>query len=131
VTDLKGPGFSPGLFIWVRANYFGWMATETTSLEFLQRQQLELLKEMRAMREDLGQSFRLLTDTQISIGRTLSGLDRRLSEVKDDLETTLRMELVGHRNSTGDDIDRRADALRDELLTTLTQIFDERYAPKS
>lgn len=86
---------------------------------------------MRALREDLGKSFRLMTDTQISIGRTLSALDRRLSEVKDDLETTIRMELVGHRNATGDDIERRADSLRDELLTTLTQIFDERYAPKS
>ena len=113
MTDLKGPGSSPGLFISVNANYFECLASDTTSLEFLQRQQVELLKEMRAMREDLGQSFRLLTDTRISIGRTLSGLDRRISEVKDDLETTLRMELVGHRNSTGDDIDRRADALRD------------------
>ncbi len=100
------------------------------SLEFLQRQQLELLTEMRALREDLGKSFRLMTDTQISIGRTLSALDRRLSEVKDEFETTLRMELVGHRNVSADEIEKRAESLRAEMLSTLTEIFDKRYAPK-
>jgi hypothetical protein len=85
---------------------------DDVSLEFLQRQQLQVLEEMRALREDLGKSLRLLTDTQISIGRTLSALDRRLSDVKDELETTIKMELVGHRNVTEDALDRRTEAKR-------------------
>jgi hypothetical protein len=93
------------------------MADEA-SLEFLQRQQLDLLNEMKSMREDLGKSFRLMTDTQISIGRTLSALDRR------------RMELVGHRNVTGEELEKRAEELRAEMLSSLTELFDKRYAPK-
>lgn len=104
---------------------------QDVSLEFMQQQQLQILNEMKALREDLGKSLRLLTDTQIAIGRTLSALDRRLSEVKDDLETTIRMELVGHRNVTSDEIEKRAQTLRAEMVSTLTRIFDERYAPKS
>ena len=103
---------------------------EEASLEFLQRQQLDLLNEMRSLREDLGKSFRLMTDTQISIGRTLSALDRRISEVKDELETTIRMELVGHRNVTGDQMEKRAEELRAEMISSLTEVFDRRYAPK-
>lgn len=100
------------------------------SLEFIQRQQLDILTEMRALREDFAKSFRLMTDTQISIGRTLSALDRRLSEVKDDLETTLRMELVGHRNATDDMVDKSLGEREADLIRTMTELFDQRYAPK-
>jgi hypothetical protein len=103
---------------------------DQVSLEFLQRQQLDLITEIRGLRADLAQSFRLLTDTQVSIGRTLSALDRRMSEVKDDLETTIRMELVGHRNVTSDMVERQGHEVREELLRTMTEIFDKRYAPR-
>lgn len=105
------------------------MAQEA-SLEFIQQQQLHVLEEMRALREDLGKSLRLLTDTQVSIGRTLSSLDRRISDVKDDLETTIKMELVGHRNGTNEDIQARSERLREDMIRQMTELFDRRYAPR-
>jgi hypothetical protein len=57
-----------------------------------------VLAEARQSREgqqDLARTLRALNDTLLSMNRTMPAIDRRLSDVKDDLETTIRMELVG------------------------------------
>ncbi len=106
------------------------MSDDTVSLEFIGRKLDQVLAETRQSREgqqDLARTLRMLNDTLVSMNRTMSGLDRRLSDVKDELETTIRMELVGHRNVTDDKIAES----RETMIATLTRIFDERYAPKS
>lgn len=105
------------------------MSDETVSLEFVGRKMDMVLAETRQSREsqqELARTLRALNDTLISMNRTMSGLDRRLSDVKDELETTIRMELVGHRNVTEDKIAQS----RELMIEALTRVFDERYAPK-
>jgi hypothetical protein len=71
------------------------MSDDTLNLEFLGRQQTAILEEMRDMRKDFALAYRQITDSQIGIMRTLQALDRRVSDTKDELETTIKMELLG------------------------------------
>lgn len=105
------------------------MSDDTVSLEFINRKMDAVLGETRQSREgqqDLARALRALNDTLVSMNRTMSTLDRRLSDVKDDLETTIRMELVGHRAVTDDKIQNG----QTEMIEKLTRLFDDRYAPK-
>ena len=105
------------------------MSEDTVSLEFIGRKMDAVLAEARQSREgqqDLARTLRARNDTLVSMNRTMSALDRRLSEVKDELETTIRMELVGHRNVT----DEKLEQSQTSMVDTLTRIFDDRYAPK-
>lgn len=106
---------------------------DTPDLSFLQAQQKQILDEIREHREtnqELGRTLRALNDTLVSMGRTLSNIDRRISDTKDELETTIRMELVGHRNLTEDVIDGRIRERDRRLIEEMTRLFDGRYAPK-
>jgi Mg2+ and Co2+ transporter CorA len=105
------------------------MSDDGISLEFIGRKMDAVLAEARQSREgqqDLARTLRALNDTLLSMNRTMSAIDRRLSDVKDDLETTIRMELVGHRAVTDDKIENG----QAEMVEKLTRLFDERDAPK-
>jgi hypothetical protein len=110
-------------------HYICGMSDETVSLEFISRKMDAVLAETRQSREgqqDLALTLRALNDTLVSMNRTISALDKRLSDVKDDLETTIRMELVGHRAVTDD----RIESSQAGMIERLTRLFDDRYAPK-
>ena len=88
--------------------------TDNISLEFLARGMERMLRENRDIRDgqqELGGTSRALNETLVSINQTLSNLDRRISDVKDDLETTVKMEGIGLRNHLDDRIDLIASRL--------------------
>lgn len=106
---------------------------DVPDLGFLQAQEQQILddiREHRASNQELARTLRALNDTLVSMGRTLSNLDRRISDSKDELQTTIRMELVGHRNVTENLIEARMREHDRNLVEEMTRLFDGRYAPK-
>lgn len=80
--------------------------------------------------QDLAVTLRLLNDTLVSINRSIQALDRRISDTRLDLETTIKMELLGFKHGQEDREYKRLQTFEDELVDRLTHLFDERYAPK-
>lgn len=67
------------------------MPPDTISLEFLARQQAQLLEEMKATRaesREIRRSFSLISDH-------FSRQERRIAELRDDFETMIRLEIGG------------------------------------
>ena len=64
---------------------------DNVSLEFLGRQQVVLLDEMKEMRREM----RIIRQSFISISEHFSRQERRIGELRDDFQTMLRMEIGG------------------------------------
>ena len=77
--------------------------TDNLSLEYIARSMERMLRENRDNRDgqqEFGRTLWALNDTLVSINRTLSNLDRRISDVKGDLETTVKKALASAIIST-------------------------------
>ena len=67
------------------------MTTENISLEFLAKQSKLQIEEVRLVRQDLADMMRLLTATYDLTRR----IERRETELRDDIELMVKMELGG------------------------------------
>lgn len=67
------------------------MTTDAVSLDFLAKQSKTQLEEMRLLRQDMASMMRLLTATYELTRR----VERRETELRDDIELMVKMELGG------------------------------------
>jgi len=71
---------------------------DTISLEFLARQQVVLLDEMKNFRDEMTEmrrEMRMIRQSFIGISEHFSRQERRVSELRDDVQTMIRMEVGG------------------------------------
>ncbi len=61
------------------------------TFDYLSRKVDQLLDQNRQLREDVRQGL----ENQVLAQRTITNLDRRLSDVKDELELSIKMEIGG------------------------------------
>src|SRR4051812_37869142 len=89
--------------------------------------QLELLLDGPTGGRELADALQTLSGTLVSINRSARGLDRRISDVKHDLQITIRSELI---KFDGRQTDLRLLKLDKSLIERLTEVFDQRYVRK-
>jgi predicted negative regulator of RcsB-dependent stress response len=82
------------------------MPTDTISLDFLARQQEQILEELRGVRaenRDIRRTFTLISEH-------FSRQERRLGELRDDLETMIKLELGGAIANLETRLEQRSDS---------------------
>lgn len=89
------------------------MSTDNISLEFLAKQSKLQMDEMRLMRKDLGDMMRLLNATYDLTRR----VERRETELRDDIELMVKMELGGSLANIQTAIESSLSRIEDSVRT--------------
>ncbi len=89
------------------------MSTDNISLEFLAKQSKLQMDEMRLMRKDLGDMMRLLNATYDLTRR----VERRATELRDDIELMVKMELGGSLANIQTAIESSLSRIEDSVRT--------------
>lgn len=89
------------------------MSTDNISLEFLAKQSKLQIDEMRLMRKDLGDMMRLLNATYDLTRR----VERRETELRDDIELMVKMELGGSLANIQTAIESSLSRIEDSVRT--------------
>ena len=95
------------------------MAESSVTLEFLAQLAQRTLDEMRAMRKEVAdvRTLSLQThDFSRRLDRRMDGFDRRMADLKDDLEVMLKAELMGSMTHMETKLDHYLQPIRDRLL---------------
>lgn len=89
------------------------MSTDNISLEFLAKQSKLQIDEIRLMRKDLGDMMRLLNATYDLTRR----VERRETELRDDIELMVKMELGGSLANIQTAIESSLSRIEDSVRT--------------
>jgi Mg2+ and Co2+ transporter CorA len=107
-----GLGFQEGHGIDLKGAGAG-MSTDNISLEFLAKQAKLQMDEMRLVRKDLGDMMRLLNATYDLTRR----VERRETELRDDIELMVKMELGGSLANIQTAIESSLSRIEDSVRT--------------
>lgn len=94
------------------------MATETTDLT------IEILRRIQADQAGQRQDTRRLQESFVDVVRLIQRMDQRISDMKSDLETMFKMELIGQHAHQ----QTRIEQLLDDRLALMEERFNERLS---
>lgn len=94
------------------------MATETTDLT------IEILRRIQADQAGQRQDTRQLQESFVDVVRLIQRMDQRISDMKSDLETMFKMELIGQHAHQ----QTRIEQMLDDRLALMEERFNERLS---
>lgn len=94
------------------------MATETTDLT------IEILRRIQADQAGQRQDTRQLQESFVDVVRLIQRMDQRISDMKSDLETMFKMELIGQHAHQ----QTRIGQMLDDRLALMEERFNERLS---
>lgn len=92
------------------------------SLDFLSRKFDQLIDQQRQLRDDMRQ----VLENQVLAQRTVTNLDRRLSDVKDELELTIKMEIGGRLANAETRIEGQTKEYNELVWKVLARVFADK-----